>query len=181
MPYAIHLFFDSSTEKVIKSAWKQLADTSIAPYMHQSGNRPHFTLAIYQSLDLKQAEERINIIASAQNPLSVDFAYIGFFPTIPGTIFLGSTVTNDLLGLHAQVHESMTQIGLNPDPYYLPGRWMPHCTLALEIEPELTIKVLRVGLHIPLPIHGRIIEVGIIEFRPVKHLFRTRLVGEEGH
>jgi hypothetical protein len=49
MPFAVHLFFDANVEAVIKSAWKKLADTRMAPYMHQSANRPHFTLAIYQN------------------------------------------------------------------------------------------------------------------------------------
>jgi len=89
MPYAVHVFFDTKTETAIKSVWKKLAETEIAPYF--------------------------------------------------------------------------------------PGQWMPHCTLALELEPRLITPVLDLGLQISLPLNGEITEMGVIEFRPVKHLFGFRL------
>jgi 2'-5' RNA ligase len=171
MPFAVHLFFDADTEAVIKSAWRKLADTRIAPYMHQSANRPHFSLAIYEGLDLPDCEQRLKSFAATRNSLPVAFQYLGVFPTTPATVFLSSTVTIALLELHAQIHEILQPISAHPNPYYLPGNWVPHCTLALELEPRLIAEALEVGLQVPLPWHSEITEIGVIEFRPVKHLF----------
>lgn len=171
MPFAVHLFFDTSAEAVIKSAWKKLADTGIAPYMHQSANRPHFTLAIYEDIDSTASEQLLKSFATTTNPLPVIFQYLGIFPTTPSAVFLSSAVTVPLLELHAQIHETMRHIGRDPNPYYLPGNWVPHCTLALELEPRLITRVLEFGLQMPLPFSGEISEIGVIEFRPVKHLF----------
>lgn len=171
MPFAVHLFFDTNTETIIKSAWRKLADTAIAPYMHQSANRPHFSLAIYQHLDLRECEQLLKSFAATKNRLPVSFQYFGVFPTTPAAMFLGSTVTVSLLDLHAQVHEALRSISTDPLPYYLPGQWVPHCTLALELEPSLVTKALGIGLQMPLPLSGEITEIGVIEFRPVKHLF----------
>jgi 2'-5' RNA ligase len=171
MPFAVHFFFDANTEAIIESAWKKLADTGIAPYMHQSANRPHLTLAIYQHLDLTECEQQLKSFAATKNALPVVFQYLGIFPTTPAGVFLGSTVTITLLELHAQIHETLNPLCRDPNPYYLPGNWVPHCTLALELEPRLITQVLDIGLQVPLPLSGEISEIGVIEFRPVRHLF----------
>jgi 2'-5' RNA ligase len=175
MPFAVHLFFDANTEAAIKSVWKKLAETEIAPYLYRSANRPHLTLAIYQQLDLSACEQQLESFAAHRNPLPVTFQHLGIFSTTPTTVFLGSTVTVSLLALHAQVHERLRPLGTEPHPYYLPGQWMPHCTLALELESRLITQVLDLGLQVPLPLNGEIAEIGVIEFRPVKHLFGFRL------
>lgn len=175
MPFAVHFFFDESTEAVIKSAWRELAETGIAPYMHQSANRPHFSLAIYEGLDLPGCEQRLKSFAATRHPLPVAFQYLGVFPTRPAAVFVSSSVTVALLEQHAQIHEILRPISSEPNPYYLPGNWVPHCTLALELEPRLIAEVLEVGLQVPLPLNGEITEIGVIEFRPVKHLFGFRL------
>ncbi len=175
MAFAVHLFFDANTEAVIKSAWKQLADTETAPYMYRSANRPHLTLAIYQYLDLTESERQLKSFAAARNPLQVDFPYLGIFPTDQATVFLGPTVTVPLLELHGQLHETLCSAGTDSHAYYLPGNWVPHCALALELEPRLITQVLEIGLQMSLPLHGEITEIGVIEFRPVKHLFGFRL------
>lgn len=175
MPFAVHFFFDESTEAVIKSAWGELAETGIAPYMHQSANRPHFSFAIYEGLDLPDCEQRLKSFAAARKPLLVAFQYLGVFPTTLATVFLSSTVTITLLELHNQIHEILQPISRNPNPYYLPGNWVPHCTLALELEPRLIAEVLEVGLQVPLPLNGEITEIGVIKFRPIRHLFGFRL------
>lgn len=175
MPFAVHLFFDTNTEAVVKLAWKRLADTGIAPYMHYSGNRPHLSLAIYENLDLTACEQELESFAAGRDPLPVIFQYVGIFPTTLATVFLGPTVTAGLLELHAQIHEVLRTVGSDPSPYYLPGKWIPHCTLALELEPRLIAQALDIGLQTSLPLSGQITEIGVIEFRPVKHLFGFRL------
>src|SRR5688500_8161068 len=113
MPFAVHLFFDANTETIIKSAWRKLADTGIAPYMHQSANRPHLSLAIYQQVNLKECQQLLKSFAAARNSLLVDFQHFGIFSTNPAAVFLASTVTASLLELHLQVHETLRPIGID--------------------------------------------------------------------
>ncbi len=171
MPFAVHLFFDAKTEAIIKSAWRKLADTGIASYMYQSANRPHLSLAIYQQVNLKGCEHLLKSFAAARNPLPVDFQHFGIFSTTPAAVFLASTVTSSLLELHLQIHEILHSICTDSNPYYLPGKWVPHCTLALDLEPRWITQALDIGLQLSLPLSGEITEIGVIEFRPVRHLF----------
>lgn len=164
MPFAVHLFFDANTEAGVRSVWKTLADTGIAPYMHHSANRPHFTLAICEQLDLTRCEQQLKSFAASRIPLPVSFQYLGVFPTTPAGVFLGSNVTAPLLELHAQLHETLHPICSEPNPYYLPGHWVPHCTLALELEARFITQVLDIGLQMELPVHAQITEIGLTEF-----------------
>ncbi len=171
MPYAVHLFFDTALQAAIKSAWKVLADTGIAPYMYESANRPHLTLAIYQHIDLPECERQLKSFAAARSSLPVNFQHLGIFPTTQAAVFLGPTVTASLLQLQTEIHKILHSIGTDPHPYYLPGNWVPHCALALELDPKLITQVLDSVLPLTLLLHGTITEIGVIEFRPVKHLF----------
>ena len=176
MPFAIHLFFDANTETAINQVWKKLADTGISPYLYESANRPHITLVIYQQLDLTACKPLIQSIAAEQSSLPVSFQYIGIFP-ITGAVFAGPTVTEGLLDLHHRVHETMQPISTEPDLYYLPDQWIPHCGLAIELAPELITPAFEISLELALPLNGKITEIGCIEFRPVNHLFGFELDG----
>jgi 2'-5' RNA ligase len=175
MPFAVHLFFDANIEAVVKAAWKELADGQIAPYMFGSANRPHFTLAIYQELELQECEQRLQSFATTQDPLPVEFQYLGIFPNAPAAVFLGAPVTVPLLSLHAQLHDALRPVAVDPDAYYLPGNWVPHCTLALDLEPERITPALEIARRLSLPLKGLIEEIGVDELQPVRHLFAFAL------
>jgi len=174
MPFVIHLFFDEETETKIKGVWKTLADSGISPYMHQSANRPHLTLAIYEEIDLEACQQRLQSFSTTQSRLPVVFQNFGIFPTNPSVVFIGPTVSVSLLILHQKIHQILNPFGKNPNPYYLPSKWIPHCTLALDLEPGAVPPALELGQQISLPIWGEISEIGGIEFRPVTHLFGFR-------
>jgi hypothetical protein len=57
------------------------------------------------------------------------------------------------------------------------GGWVPHCTLASDLEPEQFGSALAIAGRVRLPIECRLVEVGIVEFRPVKQLVSRTLGG----
>jgi 2'-5' RNA ligase len=57
-----------------------------------------------------------------------------------------------------------------------PG-WVPHCTLATDLEPDRFGDALEIAARAPLPLESRLVEVGIVEFRPVKQLVSYALGG----
>ena len=57
-----------------------------------------------------------------------------------------------------------------------PGTWVPHCTLATDMEPDQFGTALAIAGRVSLPLECRVGEVGIVEFRPVKQLV-SRVLG----
>ena len=169
--YAIHLFFDPHTENAIRSIWRELAESGVAPYFHRSANRPHLTLSIYRAIDLPAARRRLADLAARQAALPVSFQYHGVFPGANPTTFLGPLVTGPLLELQAGVCGLLDDIGELPDfDYYRPGHWIPHCGLAIEFDGSRLFEAMQIGQQIELPLQGQICEIGLTEMRPVRHL-----------
>jgi hypothetical protein len=187
MAYSIGLYFDAETERRIRAVWQDMAEIVGAAYLHNSGNRPHFTLAIYTELNVSRAETEIQAFAVQTPSFSVTFPFIGFFPNAQPDLFLGPVVTSDQLSLQAAVHQRLLGCGTYPDfDYYLPGHWVPHCALAMEMDPRQTTPALElVTSRLKLPLNSRVEAIGLIEFRPVKHLLTCRLgkpeCGTVGH
>jgi hypothetical protein len=160
--------------------WKELADSGVAPYFHQSANRPHLTLAIYDELDLTAGKARLGDLAAACPALPVVFHSLGMFITPRAAVFLPPLVNVALLELQARVHAVFQDIASGADEYYLPGKWVPHCALALELDKATAVRVIEIAMHMPLPLTGQITELGAIEARPVRQLFGFPLAAVAG-
>jgi 2'-5' RNA ligase len=170
MSFAVLLYFDNQTEKLIRAIWKELAETEIAPYLHQSPNRPHIKLAIFEDLNLMEGERRLKALAAVLDPMPVIWKQVGIFPNPRPTVFLGPVVTSALLELQGKVEQGFQDIGIYPSfDYFVPGQWVPHCLLAMDLEPAKLLDAVRIGMHLPLPFTGKIVEIGVIEFYPVQH------------
>lgn len=172
MPFSILLFFDPDTEAQIRSVWRELAESEVAPYMHRSGNRPHIKLEIFEDLDVAEAERRLKLLAAGVAPFPVDIKHFGIFPNPKPSIFLGTAVTESWLEIKSKVNQTLSDIGTFPAyEFFLPGHWVPHCLLAMELEADKLNRALPMAMRLPLPWHGQVVELGAIQFFPVKHLF----------
>ncbi len=167
MPYAVELALDPMSAAVVSRAWRELADAGIG-YMAGAGARPHVSLGIWDGLDLDGARTALERFADETPPVPLTFASVGLFPRV--AVFLAPTVTAELRDLHAGFHRRFGQLGRAAWEYYRPGVWVPHCTLALDLAPDQFGSALTIAARLPLPLESRLVEVGIVEFRPVKQL-----------
>ena len=49
----------------------------------------------------------------------------------------------------------------------MPYAIVPHCTLALDLIPEIVSKAIEIAGRITLPVPARLERIAIVEFRPV--------------
>jgi hypothetical protein len=177
MPFAIQLFFDPVSDTAVRSLWEELASKGVPFPLRDSGNRPHFSLAIYGELDVPVCTSLLNSFAQTLSPFALSIASLGIFHSEKTVLFLAPIVSSDLLYLHAQVHQLLQDTGALPSTNYLPGHWTPHCALATRVPPHLISQVVAIGLEVSLPLPISIEEIGVIEYPPVKQLFSFRLTG----
>jgi 2'-5' RNA ligase len=176
MTFAIQLFVDPGSDTVVRSVWDELASTGLS-HMRDSGNRPHFSLALYRELTVPVCASLLTSFAETHAPFALTIESVGIFPGEQFVMFLAPIVIPDLLDLHREVHQLLQGTGAFPVPYYLPGHWTPHCALATRVPPHLVSQVVAIGLGMSFPLSIRIEEIGVIEYPPVKHLFAFRLTG----
>lgn len=175
MPYAVETYFDAPTEDAVRSLWSELRTSGISGYMIDMGARPHVTLAVCGSLDADRLRASLGTFALRQRALALTLAHTGVFPGAAGVVFLAPVVTRELLEMHLRLHELMREHAESLWEHYQPGRWVPHCTLAVDLEPDRVPRAVAICARHPLPLCGRLESVGVVELSPVRHLYRFPL------
>lgn len=176
MPFAIELFFDAAVDEAVRRVWSALAEQRVAPYLHESASRPHISLAVYDWLDVAGCAHTLDAFAAQTRAYPVTLASFGVFPTDPeAVVFAAPVVTSHLLALHAGVCALLASVAREPAAYYLPGRWVPHCSLAVRFPAERINRTFDVCQQLPLPLDGRFVAIGVVETQPAKPLFSFAL------
>ena len=174
MPYAVELALDPSYAAVVRRVWHELDRAGIT-WMARSGAHPHVTVGIWETLDVEAITRELTRFADEAAPVPLAFASVGLFPGV--AVFLAPVVTAELLGLHERVHSRLDRLGAGAWDHYQPGAWVPHCTLATDLEPDQFGTALAIAGRAPLPLECHLVEVGIVKFRPVKQLISRALGG----
>lgn len=177
--YALQLYFDPVTDTIVRGLWHRFDQMSIARRLHESANRPHLTLAVYADLDVVRAEQTLIEFARFRAPFSLTFSSLGSFSYPADVAFLAPTVTVDLLRFHRLVHQAFAKIGMDPHEYYLPGFWVPHCTIAFHMEAHALPMVFEASHDLRLPLTGAVTEIGVVEVSPTTPLFSIKLGSEQ--
>lgn len=164
MPHSISLWFDEGTEVAIHDVWRDLAESEISAKFHEGPYRPHVTLSIYADLDVEAFSEVLRSYAGSRTQFPITFGSLGAFPGSTGALFLAPRPTPRLLETQQEVSSLLAKHGSGTtQPYYKPGTWTPHCTLAMDLEPEELSRAFDLCQRHKKPIEGVVNRVGIIK------------------
>ena len=98
LPFVAELYFDPSTEECIRGAWKAIIDEAgISASMPKGGYRPHVSLGVCNYLEPNAFEKELSTFAASVTSFRLSVPNIGIFSTSEGVVFLGVTVTEQLL------------------------------------------------------------------------------------
>jgi 2'-5' RNA ligase len=171
MPFAIVLFFNKSQSAPIDAIIKELADTKIAPFMFENST-PHITLAIYDLFDCINNKGKLKEFTLSYKIDSVDFSHLGLFSSKRHGIFIAPIVTTELLQYHQQFHNYFKNDAVGSWEFYLPRNWIPHCTLGFDVHEDKVEQAFSICRKLKLPLEIGISSIGIMEFEPVKEVYR---------
>lgn len=135
MPYAVELRFDEDLARRVRALWRALVEIGAGSFGPGGEPVPHLSLAVYDDedeVDAAAASDLVAELAARGARSEIAFASLGVFPTEENVLFLAPVVTPTLLDLHAAYHAMAQHLGATCRPYYLPGRWVPHCTLSMQ-------------------------------------------------
>jgi 2'-5' RNA ligase len=154
------MYFDEQSDAAVRSLWHRLADAglpSLATRTHRL-HRPHVTVMVTESLAGADLAPLHSVLLACQP--TVRLYVLGTFPGRNGALFLGVPVTAELLAFHAEVHAALAGQPVEHWPYYLPGNWVPHCTLAEGLSDDEAATAFRL-LYGHEPITAAVTAVGI--------------------
>jgi 2'-5' RNA ligase len=180
MAFAVVLFFDAVTEATIRRLGALVANGMQAD-LFVGDLRPHVSLGVCETLVPDGFRSDFMAFAAATRPLDFTLSSVGVFPNGEmNVLFLAPIVTGDLLGLHASFHAIFAKYAASLQAYYLPGNWVPHCTLALNLPGDRVAAAVDTSMRAAgLPIAGRFESVGLIQFLPATDVYTAQL-GQTG-
>jgi 2'-5' RNA ligase len=117
-------------------------------------HQPHISLVAAPSLDPEAIAEALEGVSVAP-PLRLTLNFVGVF--IGRVLWLGPAVTPELMAHHAMICERLQAHGIDIDPLYRPGMWVPHCTVSMRVPLRQMTDALRLcmdALPIDLTITG---------------------------
>jgi len=157
--------FDEQTEAQVKGIWQELKEQSLSYYIDEvKDGRPHITLASYEQLDKEEYIRKIDAFYEEVGKVELTFNTVSSFLNY-GTIFLAPTVTENLLSLHSAHHHHFERFNGSANSLYLPGKWIPHCTVANQLESDDLARVFQYCFSEVNPIFGKIEAVALIELK----------------
>jgi 2'-5' RNA ligase len=171
MPYAISLLLDDEGGDAIRGHWSALARAGISRSMLDLGYPPHITLRIYDDLDLNPA---VNSLKRSFESAAIVHVVLDQLRTFSdtGVLYAGSSSASQLFDAHERAGILTQQC----HPHYMDGHWIPHCTLATDLNPiqMRTGKELLTRDWQNLP--ARLTVVELVQFGPIKCVWRQSLV-----
>jgi len=174
VPYAVEFALDDRAGGVVRDVWRELSATGVT-WMSTSGAEPHVSLGIWETIEREPFVAELARFAAETPCIDVTFEAVGMFPG--SAIYLRPVPNATLDAVQRQLHLRFAALGGNAWQYYLPGTWVPHCTVAMEFPPERTAEARAIVERLPLPLTGRLECAALIEFRPVRELARYPLGG----
>jgi hypothetical protein len=177
MPLAVEIYFDTTAEREIGEIWRQLRGLGLRTPPACGALRPCIRLAAYDDDIRKDAlladMERFTDDVSA---FSVDLSYIGTFATDERLLFLGPTVTEQLLGLHRRFHMRFGRYAGQQWGYHAVGHWVPYCALAHDVSDAQIKAAWNVLKNLRLPLRCDVREIGLNDLTPPRPLAAWMLV-----
>jgi len=144
------LWPDPATSATVRQIWDELAARdlpSLATHTHRR-HQPHCSLTVAEDLPVDDALAAVGSVPA--RPLRLHIESVGVFPNM-GTLFLAPVVTEELLEEQRRVHSRVAPHAGQPWPYFEPGAWTPHITLAWSLTAdELAVAVPLALAHLPI-------------------------------
>ncbi len=171
MPIAVVLDLDAAGAADVEPLWDVLEQDPELTTTRRLGVRPHLTLAVYDVIDLQPLLPRLDSFARGLRPMAIRFASIGIFAAGGrATIFLAPVANRVLLDLHDGFHREFADCLDRCVAHYRPAYWVPHLTLAQDVEnADLPPAVARLA-DIVVPFAAALDVLSIIRFMPVERI-----------
>jgi 2'-5' RNA ligase len=164
MPFAVEMFFDESADKLVRDVWNDLARANVTSSMIDGGYRPHITLGVFEGYTSPKFEDELRFFTEKRRVFPIKLDYLGVFPRPEGVVYFGAVVTGQLLTIHGEYTRLFAPLVTAARPYYLPGSWVPHCTLACGLSAVAIPATVEVCSRSMLPINAEVKEIGLVEF-----------------
>jgi len=177
MPFAVEMFFDEKADKLVREIWEDLAQAKVNSFMIDGDYRPHVTLGVLEGYTSPGFENEFRSFCE-RPAFPIKFDCLGVFPRPEGVIFLGAVVTEQLFSVHREFQTQFSKLMSGVRPYYLPGNWVPHCTLAYGLFVDAIPAAVEVCSRFTFPVTAQIKAISLVEVPKHRDVLTCELEGD---
>ena len=129
MALAVCLLFDRRSERAVRALWDRLEQQGVPSLRSHTHGRhvPHVSYAVLRSWD--QAAVTAALVELGDGaPVDISFDGVGLFRR--GRTWLLAGVGAEFVARQQRVVGAVSATGAELHKHYVPGTWLPHCSLA---------------------------------------------------
>lgn len=178
MGFAVELHIDEANAAPISALSDAIYAQCGGASLTGMGGHPHISLTVFAELaEPAPVDALLAEFAVVTPPIPVTFSAIGVFAGTQGVVYLAPVVTAELLARHRRFHERLAQLALASNAYYLPGNWIPHCTVGFALPADNIGQAVMLCQQASVFYAVTLTTIRLIEFRPVRSIFTHHLQG----
>lgn len=173
MALAVCLLFDRRSERAIRALWDRLEEQGVPSLRSHTHGRhvPHVSYAVLRSWDQTAVAAALGDLGDG-TPVDLSFDGVGLFRR--GRTWLVAGVSAEFVARQLRVAQAVTATGAELHKHYVPGTWLPHCSLAPRALLAQLPAVVAAALDV-LPLRARLDRAALInsatgEVRPLPWL-----------
>jgi 2'-5' RNA ligase len=164
MAYGIGLVFDPHTEAHIRAVWCRLASQGFTTPLARPGCLPHVSLILSETLRIDELARDLEGLGDFPRRLEVRVSHVGVFTEPEIVLFYGLTPSDGLLRVHADVARIYRRWSSAIMARTQPGVWVPHCTLATQVEAGRLADAITTAATLALPRVATRVRLAIVQF-----------------
>lgn len=161
MLFVVLLFEDEATQ-TIRQIWQALTDLKIETNGIDKHISPHITLGMFKEHHSDDLGQLVESFASKFTSLPINMSHYGFFTSPHRIVYLGVTMTDALYQLHRELYRQLAS-DLDVTTLFVPETYVPHCTLAFDLQPEELPIILDICQQFPIPIMTRANRIALVD------------------
>jgi 2'-5' RNA ligase len=176
MAYAISIRSENETSRPIRELWRTCSALEDSPSMEALMYAPHITFAVYDEIDPRRLFEIVDSVFRDFESVTIRFDKLGYFEA-PHALILWAApaLPSRVHGAYERIHSKIDAELCRPN--YRPGKWTPHCSLALSVDLSRKKQALALAARTIAPFEVSFDTADCVSFLPVKVLHERALRG----
>lgn len=129
MALAVCLLLAPEDERALRGLWRRVEDAGVPSMVsHTHGSHvPHLSYAVLRSYDVATVRAAVSALPDG-GPLTLHLSAVATAPR--GRAWLVPAASAELVRRQREVVTAVTATGADLHRHYVPGRWLPHVSLA---------------------------------------------------
>lgn len=167
--YLVSLYFDETSDHMIRRQIERIAEKSGNLYMLEHQIPPHITIASCKEGEPDKLIEALDSVMQRQKQGEIQWVAAGSF--LPHVLFLTPVLNRYLHALSIACHDVLQAFQTETEQNkYQPFAWLPHTTVARTMSDEQMVRGLRVLQANFRPFSGKIVRAGLAESHPYQDI-----------